>query len=112
MNRISVGRFSNFEINTPVAVKVENVDLVVTRYGEREVSVLFGKCRHHDRVAEGQIKDETLICPDKDCKFHVDSGVTEKGDSENLKKFSHQIKFDYILVDPEEIRSWYESKEK
>jgi hypothetical protein len=48
MRSQSLTQFSELKINQPIHALVENVDLVITRFGEAEsdLSGFYGRCAH------------------------------------------------------------------
>ena len=74
MRKTTVAKFSALKLNQPTAALVENVDLVVTRYGEEDVSVLYGRCKHRGAMmADGSVSGNNLICGVHGWDFRVDT---------------------------------------
>lgn len=105
----SIFKFSELKINHPCHALVENVDLVITRYGEAEdeLSVLYGRCAHRGALlADGHIAGKNLICGVHDWDFRVDTGISEYNNDEALHKFTSWVEDDQVQVDADEIAEW------
>ncbi|MCB1034660.1 MAG: Rieske (2Fe-2S) protein, partial [Acidobacteria bacterium] len=62
MRKVFVARWSELQEKQPAYALVENVDLVIIRFGQ-EVSVLYGRCHHRGALlADGHIDGPNLIC--------------------------------------------------
>ncbi len=108
MRKLPLFPYSDLQINQPVGALVENVDLVVTRYNETEVSVLYGRCGHRGALmADGHVSGQNLICGVHGWDFRVDTGVSEYNNAEVLHKFSHWIEEGQLFVDADEIAAWH-----
>lgn len=109
MKKHSLFSLSDLELNQPKAALVANTDLVVTRYSETEVSVLYGRCNHRGAMmADGHVSGDNLICGVHGWDFRVDTGISEYNNSEKLHKFSHWIEEDQLWIDEDEIAAWAE----
>ncbi len=107
---VSVSAFSSLAINQPTHALVEGVDLVIVRYSESELSVLYGRCAHRGALlSDGHVDGHNLICGVHNWDFRVDTGVSEYNNSEKLDKFTAWVEDDKILVDADEIAAWGES---
>ncbi len=107
MRKTAVATFSKLVLNQPVAALIENVDLVVTRYGEQDVSVLYGRCQHRGALmADGHVSGNNLICGVHGWDFRVDTGISEYNNAEKLHKFGHWVEDGQVLVDADEIAAW------
>jgi len=107
MRKVAVALLSRLEVNSPAHALVEGVDLVVVRYTESEVSVLYGRCLHRGALlADGFMRGRNLICGVHDWDYRVESGVSEYNNSEVLPKFESWIEGDEVLVDRDEIAAW------
>ena len=108
MNHVPIAKFSSLALNEPVHALVENVDLVVTRYGESDISVLYGRCKHRGALmSDGHVSGDNLICGVHGWDFRIDTGVSEYNNSEVLQKFNHWVEGDDVLVDSDEIAAWH-----
>ncbi len=106
MNKTSLYKLDELEDRKPKAALVENVDLVVIRYGD-EVSVLYGRCLHRGAMlADGHVEDEDLICGVHGWDFRIDSGVSAYSNEEALQKFNSWIEDGEVFVDADEIKEW------
>jgi nitrite reductase/ring-hydroxylating ferredoxin subunit len=74
---VAVARWSELPDREPVHTLVGEVDLVVTRFGER-VSVLYGRCLHRGALmADGHVDGDNLICGVHHWDYRLDTGVSE-----------------------------------
>ena len=104
----SVATWSTLPDREPTYALVENVDLVVIRYGTK-VSVLYGRCLHRGALlADGRIEGDNLICNLHNWDYRLDTGVSEYNNEEVLHKFNAWIAegSDAVVVDAAEIRAW------
>lgn len=105
----SLFNFSTLEINKPTHALVENVDLVITRFGEaeEELSVFYGRCDHRGALlADGYVSGKDLICGVHNWDWRVDTGISAYNNDEVLKKFKSWIEEDQVFVDADEIAEW------
>jgi glutamate synthase domain-containing protein 2 len=106
MTKQGVVRWDALKDRLPHGVLVENVDLVVVRYGE-EVSVLYGRCLHRGALlADGHVDGDNLICGLHDWDYRLQTGISEYNNAEQLHKFSSWVEEGEVLVDSDEIREW------
>ena len=76
MRKVKVADWSTLADRTPTHALVENVDLVVVRYGD-EVSVLYGRCAHRGALlADGHVDGHNLICGVHNWDYRIDTGVS------------------------------------
>jgi glutamate synthase domain-containing protein 2 len=102
-----IAMVSELEDRQPAGALVENVDLVIIRYGE-EISVLYGRCLHRGALLQdGHIDGHNLICGVHGWDYRFDTGVSEYNNEEVLKKFTAVIKDDEVYVDAAEIRDFH-----
>ncbi len=108
--RVKVAVWSELPDRAPRPALVENVDLVITRYGD-EVSVLYGRCLHRGALmADGCVKGDNLICGVHGWDYRYDTGVSEYNNAERLHKFNAWVVIDddAAYVDKQEIADWHE----
>ncbi|MEM8738605.1 MAG: glutamate synthase-related protein [Planctomycetota bacterium] len=106
--RVQVSAWSSLADRTPTYALVENVDLVVVRYGD-EVSVLYGRCLHRGALmSDGYVEGEDLICGVHGWDYRIDSGVSAYNNEEALHQFASWIDADAdaVVVDRQEIAEW------
>ncbi len=111
MRSQSICKYSELEIDNPTHALVENIDLVVTRYGEseEEISVLYGRCAHRGALlSDGSVSGKNLICGVHGWDFRVDTGISEYNNSEFLQKFASWVEAGQVFVDADEIAEWGE----
>ncbi|MEL6428549.1 MAG: glutamate synthase-related protein [Planctomycetota bacterium] len=107
MRKEPVATWSTLAVDAPTHALVENVDLVVVRYSESDVSVLYGRCLHRGALlANGFVRGHNLICGVHDWDYRVDTGVSEYDNKEALHKFTSWVEGDEVLVDADEIAAW------
>ena len=108
MKKIKLIEFNALEEKKPLHQQVNELDLVVTRYG-KNVSVLYGRCLHRGALmADGYIEGNNLICGVHGWDYRYDTGVSEYNDSEVLHKFYSEIKDYWIWIDEDEITQYLE----
>ena len=108
-HRTKVAVWSELSDQEPRHALVENVDLVIVKYGE-QVSVLYGRCLHRGALmADGSIEGHNLICGVHDWDYRLDTGVSEYNNAERLYKFNAWIDTndDAVYVDKQEIADWH-----
>lgn len=105
-----IAKWSELEGRNPAYALVENVDLVVVRFGE-EVSVLYGRCLHRGALmSDGHIDGHNLICGVHGWDYRVDTGVSEYNNDEALHKFDAWVDHDddAVYVDAEAVARWHD----
>jgi glutamate synthase domain-containing protein 2 len=106
LNKQVVAQWNELSDKTPTGALVENVDLVVVRYGDK-VSVFYGRCLHRGAMlADGHIDGQNLICGVHNWDYRVDTGISEYANDEQLPKFTAWIEDNEVLVDADEIKAW------
>lgn len=96
------------KINEPRHALVENVDLVVVRYNENDVSVLYGRCLHRGALlSDGFVDGHNLICGVHNWDYRVDTGISEYNNSEQLYKFNSVIEGGFVVIDKAEVREYH-----
>lgn len=108
MNKTQLMKWNELPPRTPVRAKVEEVDLLVVRYGEEQVSVLYGRCPHRGvLLANGTLVGSKIICSWHGWEFRYDSGAAGQR-CPDLEKFNAWVEDDYLCVDADQIRQWRE----
>lgn len=103
----SVAQWSELEDRQPAHALVENVDLVIIRFGEG-VSVLYGRCLHRGALlSDGFVDGDNLICGVHNWDYRYDTGVSAYNNSEALEKFKATVHEGQVYVDAAEIRAWH-----
>lgn len=106
MRKQMVIRWEDLQDQTPTGVLVENVDLVIVRYGA-DVSVFYGRCLHRGALlADGHVDGRNLICGVHNWDYRIDTGISEYNNEEKLPKFSAWVEDGQVLVDADEIAEW------
>lgn len=107
MREHTLGALSDFPVREPRHAIVEDVDLVVIRLTETEVSVLYGRCLHRGALlGDGFMRGDNLICGVHDWDYRADTGVSEYDNDEALPKFAAWIDEGAIKVDADEVAAW------
>ena len=110
MRKEQVAQWSTLPELEPAYALVENVDLVIIRYQDNLVSVLYGRCHHRGALlADGHIDGPNLICGVHNWDYRYDSGVSEYNNAEVLHKFKAWVEEDALYVDADEIKAWHEA---
>ncbi|GAA4275854.1 glutamate synthase-related protein [Aquimarina mytili] len=103
---IKIAKIADLENKKPTHALVNNLDLVIVKYGE-EISVLYGRCLHRGALmADGHIDGHNLICGVHGWDYRYDTGVSEYNNNEVLYKFSSKIENGNLYVDEIEINSY------
>ncbi|MEM7101872.1 MAG: glutamate synthase-related protein [Bacteroidota bacterium] len=106
---IVVADLVGLEINQPAYALVENTDLVVVRYREDKVSVLYGRCIHRGALlSDGHVDGDNLICGVHNWDYRVDSGVSEYNPEEVLHKFPEVIDDGKVYIDRADVVAFEE----
>lgn len=99
-------KFDSIKENEPTHALVENVDLVIIKYGNN-ISVLYGRCLHRGALlSDGYIDGDNLMCGLHHWDYRVDTGISEYNNEEALNKFTAEIIEGNVVVDKAEIRAW------
>ena len=106
MNKHAVAQCNELNDKEPAGALIENVDLVIVRYGDN-VSVFYGRCLHRGALlADGHIDGQNLICGVHNWDYRVDTGISEYANDEKLPKFNSWVEDGQVLVDTDEIKNW------
>jgi len=106
MRKVKIADWDTLADRTPTSALVEDVDLVIVRYGD-EVSVLYGRCAHRGALlADGRVEGNNLICGVHNWDFRFDTGVSEYSNDERLRKFTAFREGDAVFVDADEVAAW------
>lgn len=105
---VAVADYDELQDKTPAHALVENVDLVIIKYGG-EFSVLYGRCLHRGALlSDGKVIGHNLICGLHQWDYRIDTGISEYNNDEFLNKFRAAKKGQRIYVDASEIRAYHE----
>lgn len=106
MKKTAIARWDELKDREPAYALVENVDLVIVRYGS-QVSVMYGRCLHRGALlADGHVDGENLVCGVHGWDFRFDSGISSYNAAERLKKFEAWIEDGEVFIDGDEIGAW------
>ncbi len=106
MKKVVIAQFDQIKDRRPIAARVSNVDLVVTRF-DNKISVLYGRCAHRGALmADGHVSGENLMCGLHGWDYRIDTGVSEYNNSEYLDKFESGVDDNDVWVNEEEILAW------
>ena len=105
---VAVADYDQLADKTPAHALVENVDLVIIKYGD-DFSVLYGRCLHRGALlSDGKVVGDNLICGLHQWDYRIDTGISEYNNDEFLNKFKSAKKENQIYVDASEIRAYHE----
>jgi len=108
VRKVSVARFEDLVDRTPTGALVENVDLVMIRYGG-DVSVMYGRCLHRGAMlADGYVDGDNLMCGVHFWDYRIQTGISEYNNDERLPTFNSWVDGGDVLVDADEIKAWHE----
>ena len=104
---VSLSALSDLKINQPTHAKVLQTDLVLVRYAESEVSLMYGRCLHRGALlADGFVDGKNLICGLHFWDYRVDSGVSEYNPEECLHKFKLALHEGQLYADEVEVADY------
>ena len=108
MNKVIIASWKSLEPLVPSYAMVAKVDLVITRFKDKEeVSVLYGRCHHRGALlADGHIQGSDLICGLHNWDYNYKSGVSAYNNEEKLHKFAAWIEDGQVWVDEDELIAW------
>lgn len=102
-------QYSSLKEKEPVPHQINGLDLVIIRYDEDQVSVLYGRCLHRGALmADGFVDGHNLICGLHGWDYRIDTGVSEYNNKEVLYKFKSEINDDYVWVDENDVNDYLE----
>lgn len=105
----AVARLSELADRQPTHALVDEVDLVVTRFGE-QVSVLYGRCLHRGALmSDGHVDGDNLICGVHGWDYRLDTGVSEYNNAEVLQRFHNWVEDGQVFVDRREVAAFAEA---
>ena len=105
----AVAEMADLIINQPAYAIAEFTDLVVVRYREDKVSVLYGRCIHRGALlADGHMDGHNLVCGVHNWDYRVDSGVSEYNPTEALHKFDEVVHEGTVYIDRADVVSFEE----
>ena len=109
MKLIQLIREAELKDRVPAYAQVNNLDLVVIKYGN-QISILYGRCLHRGALmSDGHIEGDNLICGVHGWDYRMDTGVSEYNNKEALHKFTAHFDNRFICVNKEEIDSFLEN---
>ncbi|MHA1991063.1 MAG: glutamate synthase-related protein [Candidatus Hodarchaeales archaeon] len=99
-----IANFHELELKKPTHALVRNTDLVLIKYTDEDVSVLYGRCLHRGALlADGDVKGDNLVCGVHQWDFRYQTGISEYNPNERLQKFHAWVKEDGVYIDEQEI---------
>ena len=106
MRPVAIAKFSDLADKEPVGVTVDDVDLVIVRFGDNH-SVLYGRCLHRGALmCDGHVEGNNLICGLHGWDYVFHTGVSSYDNNERLHKFASWVHDDDLMIDAEEISTW------
>ena len=108
MREQEVVRWPELDVERPLGVVVNGLDLVVVRWADGEnVSVLYGRCLHRGALlGDATVVGENLVCGVHEWDFRYRTGVSRYNPSERLHRFSAWVQDDSVFVDLDEIDAY------
>lgn len=101
---IKIANLHDLEYEKPTHALVRNTDLVLIRYGDEDVSVLYGRCLHRGALlADGDVVGDNLVCGVHKWDFRYVTGISEYNPNERLKKFHAWVKNYELFIDEQDI---------
>ncbi|BBZ36500.1 glutamate synthase-related protein [Mycolicibacterium confluentis] len=101
-----VGRLADIPERTPHDVQIAGVDLVLIRVG-KDISALYGRCAHRGaRMAEGQIKGDTVVCGLHGWRYDITTGIAPVNPSVALTKFPAWVTDGEVYVDESAVSAF------
>ncbi|BDC98660.1 glutamate synthase-related protein [Persicobacter psychrovividus] len=100
-------KLEDLEDRTPTYAKVKDLDLVVIRYNDDQVSVFYGRCLHRGALlADGYLEGDNLICGLHYWDYRIDTGVSEYNNEEALHHFKSTIDAGKVYVSLQEVEDY------
>ena len=107
MKKNKIADWDGLEPLKPSYALVGNVDLVVIRQSDEDVSVLYGRCLHRGALlADGHVEGNNLICGLHNWDYSYKTGISSYKPSERLKRFGAWLADGGVWVNEEEIVEW------
>ena len=107
MNKFKLIKLDELEDNQPTYAQVDGLDLVIIKYDNNQVSVLYGRCLHRGALmSDGYVDGHNLICGLHGWDYRLDTGVSEYNNKEALHKFYSEIEEGWIWIDKDEIHAY------
>lgn len=106
MRPVEIAKWSEVPDRSPIGALVENVDLVVVRWGDNH-SVMYGRCLHRGaHLSDGHIRGADLVCGLHGWDYQYTTGVSSYNNSEQLQMFNSWVEDDSLMVDADEVSEW------
>ena len=104
-----VGGLAGIPEGAPHDVQIAGVDLVLIRVGD-DISALHGRCAHRGaRMADGQIKENTLVCGLHGWRYDINTGIAPANPSVALTKFPAWVSDGEVYVDEAAVSAFAEA---
>lgn len=95
------------DVDRPAHVRVANVDLVVLRDADDEVTVLYGRCQHRGALmADGTVRGDRLRCGLHGSTYDRRTGINVRHRGADLQRFEAWIDEGGVWVDEDDIAGW------
>jgi glutamate synthase domain-containing protein 2/nitrite reductase/ring-hydroxylating ferredoxin subunit len=100
---LRVASLSDLPENTPHAVVVAGVDVLLVRRGD-DVSALYGRCAHRGALmADGRVEDDLVVCGVHGWRYEIASGVSPVNPSVALATFPTSVSDGSVYLDESAI---------
>ncbi len=95
------------DVDRPAHARVANVDLVVLRDADDEITVLYGRCQHRGALmADGTVRGDRLRCGLHGSTYDRRTGINVRHRGADLPRFEAWVADGAVWVDEEEIAGW------
>lgn len=107
MRATPIAEFDELIADQPAYALVSNVDLVILRHPDDEVTVMYGRCQHRGALlSDGHVMAGQLICGLHGSTYEARSGINVRYKGADLENFSAWVDSGHVWVDADEIVEW------
>ncbi|MUL74766.1 glutamate synthase-related protein [Mycolicibacterium sp. CBMA 226] len=99
MTAVPVAALADLSEDTPTAVRVSGVDLVLVRQGD-DVRALYGRCAHRGALmSDGRVDGDLLVCGLHGWRYEIRTGVAPVNPAVTLATFPTRVSDGSVFVD-------------
>lgn len=99
MTAVPVASLAELSEDTPTAVRVSGVDLVLVRQGD-DVRALYGRCAHRGALmSDGRVDGDLLVCGLHGWRYEIQTGVAPVNPAVTLATFPTRVSDGSVFVD-------------